>query len=146
LEGGSGFRVKGGESYKKDHLMNRKGILLIDAMINFVLAILLGIFPKDIIAYLGLPVVTNPFYASILGGVFFGIGIALLMSRSQKRAYSGGLGLRGAIAINLSGGTVLALWLLFGSLDVPTHGKIIMWALVVVLFVLSLIELKTQKE
>ena len=126
--------------------MNKKSILLIDAIINFVLAFLLGIFPKDVISFLGLPVVSNPFYASILGGVFFGIGIALLISRSAKNRSSDGLGLRGAIAINLSGGFVLALWLLFGSLDVPTHGKIIMWALVVILFVLSAVELFTQKE
>ena len=126
--------------------MNRKSILLIDAIINFFLAFLLGIFPKAVISFLGLPVVSNPFYASILGGVFFGIGIALLISRSAKNSSPDGLGLRGALAINLSGGFVLALWLLFGSLDVPIHGKIIMWALVVILFVLSAVELFTQKE
>ena len=126
--------------------MNRKSILLIDAIINFVLAFLLGIFPKEFIGFLGLPVVSNPFYASILGGVFFGIGIALLITRSANNKSSDGLGLRGAIAINLSGGFVLALWLLFGSLDVPIHGKIIMWALVVILFVLSTVELFTQKK
>jgi len=126
--------------------MNRKSILLIDAIINFILAFLLGIFPKGVIGFLGLPVVSNPFYASILGGVFFGIGIALLISRSANNKRSDGLGLRGAMAINLSGGFVLALWLLFGSLDVPIHGKIIMWALVVILFVLSAVELFTQKE
>ena len=126
--------------------MNRKSILLIDAIINFLLAFLLGIFPKGVIGFLGLPVVSNPFYASILGGVFFGIGIALLISRSANNKRADGLGLRGALAINLSGGSVLALWLLFGSLDVPTHGKIIMWVLVVILFVLSAVELFTQKE
>ena len=126
--------------------MNKKSILLIDAIINFFLAFLLGIFPKDVISFLGLPMVSNPFYASILGGVFFGIGIALLITRSAKNKSSDGLGLRGAIAINLSGGFVLALWLLFGSLDVPIHGKIIMWALVLILFVLSAVELFTQKE
>ena len=126
--------------------MNRKSILLIDAFINFILASLLGIFPKEVIRFLGLPVVSNPFYASILGGVFFGIGIALLISRSANNRSSDGPGLRGAMAINLSGGFVLALWLLFGSLEVPMHGKIIMWALVGVLFVLSAVEMFTQKE
>jgi hypothetical protein len=115
-------------------------------MINFVLAFLLGIFPKGVISFLGLPMVANPFYASILGGVFFGIGIALLISRSASSRSSDGLGLRGALAINLSGGFVLALWLLLGSLDVPLHGKIIMWALVLILFVLSAVELFTQKD
>ena len=98
--------------------MNRRSILLIDAIINFILAFLLGIFPKEVIGFLGLPVVSNPFYASILGGVFFGIGIALLISRSANNKRSDGLGLRGAMAINLSGGFVLTLWLLFGSLYV----------------------------
>ena len=126
--------------------MNRKSILLIDAIINFALAFLLGIYPKGVISFLGLPMVSNPFYASILGGVFFGIGIALLISRSAKNKSSDGLGLKGAIAINLSGGFVLALWLLFGSLDVPAHGKIIMWTLVVILFLLSTFELFTQKN
>jgi hypothetical protein len=126
--------------------MNRKSIFLIDAIINFVLAFLLGIYPKDVIGFLGLPVVSNPFYASILGGVFFGIGIALLISRSEKNKSADGLGLRGAMVINLSGGFVLALWLMFGSLDVPIHGKIVMWSLVGILFVLSAVELFTQKE
>jgi len=125
--------------------MNRKSIFLIDAIINLGLAFLLGIFPKEVIRFLGMPVVSNPFYASILGGVFFGIGVALLISRSGEKN-SDGLGLRGAMVINLSGGFVLALWLLFGSLDVPVHGKIIMWALVLILFVLSAVELFTQKE
>ena len=126
--------------------MNKRNILLIDAIINFVLALLLGIFPKEVISFLGLPVVSNPFYASILGGVFLGIGIALLIGRSAKIKNSDGLGLRGAIAINFSGGFVLALWLLFGSLNVPTHGKLIMWALVVILFAISTVELITHKQ
>ncbi|MDB4584099.1 hypothetical protein N9164_13165 [Draconibacterium sp.] len=126
--------------------MKKRNILLIDAIINFVLALLLGIFPKDVISFLGLPMVSNPFYASILGGVFFGIGIALIIGRSAMKNDSDGLGLRGAIAINLSGGFVLALWLLFGSLNVPSHGIIIMWALVVILFVISTVELITHKK
>jgi hypothetical protein len=126
--------------------MNKRRILLIDAIINFFLALLLGIFPLDVISFLGLPVVPNPFYASILGGVFFGIGIALLIGRSSVKKNSDGLGLQGAIAINLSGGIVLALWLLFGSLDIPSHGKIIMWALVAILFVICTVELIAYKK
>jgi hypothetical protein len=90
--------------------LNKRNILLIDAVINFVLALLLGIFPKEVISFLGLPVVSNPFYARILGGVFLGIGIALLIGRSAKINNSDGLGLRGSIVINLSGGSVLALY------------------------------------
>jgi hypothetical protein len=126
--------------------MTKKNILLIDASINFTLGILLGLFPEYTIFFLGLPMVSSPFYASILGGVLFGIGIALLIERSAPTSYSDGLGIRGAIAINLCGGFVLAFWLLFGSLHVPTHGKYIMWSLVVILLFISTIELITYKK
>lgn len=77
--------------------MNKKSVLLINAFISFVLALLLGISPEGVIIFLGLPVVSNPFYAGILGGVFYGIGTALLISRSVKNGKSDGLGLRGAV-------------------------------------------------
>ena len=126
--------------------MNKKSLLLIDAIINFVLGVLLGLFPKVIIDLLGLPVVANPFYANIFGGVLIGIGIALLLERTKEKTGVEGLGLGGAIAINLSGGFVLALWLLFGAINVPTHGKFIMWSLVLILFIISTIELISNKK
>ena len=121
--------------------MNKKTLLLIDAIINLALGVLLGLFPKKLVGMIGIPVLANPFYASILGGVLIGVGIALLLERSQETTGLGGLGLGGAIAINLCGGLVLALWLLFGELSVPTHGKIVMWCLVGILFIISAIEL-----
>lgn len=126
--------------------MAKKNILLIDALINFALGVLLGIFPKEIIDFMGMPIVSNPFYASILGGVLFGIGIALLLERSKKTIHADGLDLGGAIAINLSGGFVLALWLSFGALNIPTHGRIIMWSLVILLFGISATELAVNKK
>jgi hypothetical protein len=126
--------------------MSEKSLLLIDAIINLLLGVLLGIFPRKIVAVLGLPIVQNTFYASILGAVLFGIGIALLLEMSREKTGLGGLGLGGAIAINLSGGLVLALWLVFGALDIPTHGFIVMWLLVAVLFVISAIELAAWKK
>lgn len=120
--------------------MNEKTLLLVDAIINLALGLLLALFPKGVIEFLGLPDVSNPFYASILGGVLFGIGVALLLERAKGRTGLGGLGLGGAIAINLCGGFVLTLWLLFGELIAPLQGQIIMWSLVGILFILSGIE------
>jgi hypothetical protein len=51
-----------------------------------------------------------------------------------------GLGLAGAVAINLCGGGVLAAWLVFGRLDVPPHGRVFLWALVVLLVSISMAE------
>lgn len=112
-------------------------LLLIDAVINLLLGILLMLFPDHLVEALGMPPSEQAFYPNILGAVLFGIGIALLI---QLRSNSG-LGLLGAVAINLCGGLALAFWLLFGSLSLPTHGLIGLWTLVVVLIGISTIEL-----
>ena len=53
----------------------------------------------------------------------------------------GGLGLGGAIAINMCGGIVLAAWLLSGSLEMPLRGYIVLWTLAAVLVAISAMEL-----
>lgn len=112
-------------------------LLLIDAIINLVLGVLLIFFPGPVVAILGVPGVESAFYPSILGAVLFGIGIALLVERGA----GGGLGLRGAVAINLSGGVVLVFWLLFGHLQLPLRGLVFLWALAAVLVGISTVEL-----
>jgi hypothetical protein len=119
--------------------MNHKSLLLIDAIINLVLGALLLVAPTATADFLGIPPITDRFYPSILGAVLFGIGLALLIERFRFRGLAG-LGLGGAVAINLSGGVVLAGWLLFGGLDLPLRGLLFLWGLVAVLVVISLFE------
>ena len=59
----------------------RSTLLMIDAAINLALGFLLLIFPLDLFQFLGLPLEVPSFYASILGGVLVGLGIALLIER-----------------------------------------------------------------
>jgi len=73
--------------------------------------------------------------------VLFGIGIALLIEVLKKREMNTGLGLWGAISINICGGIVLGLWLIFGNLSLPLKGVIFLWVLVAILIGISLIEL-----
>ena len=57
-----------------------KSILLtIDAVVNLLLGALLLLFPAGMLQFLGLPPVQNHFYTTILGGVIFGIGLALFI-------------------------------------------------------------------
>lgn len=125
--------------------MSRSKLLIIDAVINFVLGILLLLiipFPEQITQFLGVPKVQQVFYPSIMGGVFIGVGIALLIeSRREKHQHLVGLGLVGAAAINLCGGFVLMGWLLFGELNLPMKGYILLWVITILLVGISSIEL-----
>ena len=121
--------------------MRSSVLLTIDAIINLVLGVLLILFPTDLVSALGIPPAEVAFYPSILGAILFGIGIALLIERARE---STGLGLAGAISINLSGGLVLAAWLLFGALNLPLRGQLFLWALVIVLVGISSFELLAQ--
>ncbi len=124
--------------------MKRENVLVVDAGVNFMLGILLLLLvplPK-LSSILGVPMVEVPFYASILGGVLVGIGIALLVEVRRRGGNKAvGLGKGGAVAINLCGGLVLMGWLIFGRLGLPIRGTVFLWALVVLLVGLSGLEL-----
>jgi hypothetical protein len=124
-------------------MMKPANLLVVDAGINLVLGILLVVFPQGLVSALGIPDAAQGFYPNILGGVLFGIGIALLIER-----YGGtsGLGLAGAASINLCGGLVLTGWLLFGSLALPLRGSLLLWGLALVLVVLSSVELAQHRR
>jgi hypothetical protein len=122
--------------------MNKKTTLLIDASINFILGVFLLAYSPTIVNFLGMPECDNFFYPNILGAIFIGITIALIIEAFRKHIdrYVG-LGLVGAISINLSGGLVLLLWLLFGGLNLPLRGLIFLWVLDILLVVVSSLEL-----
>ena len=129
--------------------MKHKQTLIIDAAINLILGILLLAFSKKLVTALGVPDTDQYFYPNIFGGVLMGIAIALVVEAFRKPGGLVGLGLGGAIAINLSGGMVLAYWLLFKHLNLPKGGFIFLWALVLILVLISGIELMvyhTQKN
>ena len=121
--------------------MNKETILLIiDAFINYVLGILCFLYPF-LAETIGVPLVENSFYPNILGAVLFGIGIALTIECLRKEIGWVGLGLGGAVAINLSGGIVLLLWLIIGNLTIPLRGQVFLWLLAIILVLISSIEL-----
>ena len=120
--------------------MNRSTLLKADAAINLILGILLMAFLAKLVKALGIPTADPSFYATILGGVLFGIGLALLLECYRKSSRLIGLGLGGAIAINLCGGLVLAVWLVSNKIHLPLRGQILLWCLVLVLAGISLLE------
>ena len=117
-----------------------KTLILIDTIINLLLGIILLLYSEPVIQFFGLPMTDQYFYPNILGAILFGIGIALVIEYKRKGAFIG-LGLGGAISINMMGGIVLLLWLVFGNLQVPFKGKIILWILDILLVGISSMEL-----
>jgi hypothetical protein len=120
--------------------MHRSFLLKADAAINLILGVLLMSFPAKLVKALGIPMADPSFYATILGGVLFGIGLALLLECYRKSNRFIGLGLGGAIAINLCGGLVLAAWLLSNRLSLPLRGHIFLWFLLLLLVGISVLE------
>ncbi|MFO7890883.1 MAG: hypothetical protein R6V04_11150 [bacterium] len=125
-------------------------ILVVDAVINMFLGFLLLLlipFPQQITRILGVPEVKHAFYASIMGGILIGIGLALFIEAFREKEQGlAGLGLGGAILINLCSGAVLVGWLIFGKLELPVHGQILLWIITVVLLVISSIELVVHTQ
>ena len=121
-------------------MTNRNKLLIVDSAINLILGVALLTFPSSLVAYLGVPEAQSPFYPNILGGVLVGIAIALFLESESSSDNARGLGLPGAVAINLCGGMVLGAWLLLGNLDLPPRGLTFLWGLVILLVGISLIE------
>jgi hypothetical protein len=93
-----------------------------------------------LVEFLGVPEAPG-FYPNLLGEVLIGIGIALFIEKGTQQGNRSGLGLKGAIAINLCAGFVLAGWLIFGNLEIPPRGYAFLWVLVIVLLGISSAEL-----
>ena len=118
-----------------------KTLLFIDAVINIFLGVVLLAYSEPVIKFFGLPETSLTFYPNILGAILFGIGIALIIEYRRKNEFIG-LGLGGAISINILGGIVLFLWLAFGQLNIPIRGLFILWTLDFILIAISLLELQ----
>jgi len=116
-------------------------VLLADAAVDLGLGLPLIFFSPGLAALLGLPEPRPPFYANLLGAVLVGIGVALIIECRGTRLRSGGLGLGGALSINLCGAIVLAAWLARGAPETAPRGRVLLWAVVIVVGGLSALEL-----
>jgi len=118
-----------------------KMLLIVDGIVNLVLGILLLSFPWGTASYLGVPSAPHGFYPTILGGVIFGIGVALLIEVLGAGRSIPGLGLAGAIAINFCGAGVLTFWLVARPLALPTRGYMVLGSIAILVFGIGAVEL-----
>jgi uncharacterized membrane protein len=104
-------------------------LLITDAIVDLALGFFLVLFPVKVLDFLGLPVEAPPFYAIILGGVLIGIGIALFLGLKTGSRSGDGLGLHGAMLINLFGALALASLLIKSWIYIPLRGYLILLGL-----------------
>jgi hypothetical protein len=121
--------------------MGEELVLTIDGVLNLALGVGLAICPKEFARLVGVPIPSNSFYASVLGGVLIGIGLALLLQRFWGRSHMTGLGIEGAIAINFCGAGVLVIWLVSGGLSVATRGLVFLWAVAILVLGIGVAEI-----
>ncbi|MDJ0668624.1 MAG: hypothetical protein QNJ61_15170 [Desulfobacterales bacterium] len=119
----------------------QKRLLIIDGGVNLLLGALLLSFPLGTAAWLGVPRADSAFYPTILGGVLFGIGLALLIEAYTRDREIRGLGIAGAIAVNFCGAGVLAVWLAAASLPIPLRGQMLLGSIAIVVLALGVVEL-----
>jgi len=123
--------------------MKEYRLLVVDGIVNLALGVLLIFFPARLIVAFDLPKVETFFYVNILGAVLFGIGIALLLERFESMKGITGLGIGGAITINLCGAGVLIFWLLFGDLGLSQAGAVFLWGIAILVFGIAVAEIVT---
>jgi riboflavin transporter FmnP len=124
--------------------VKESALLIIDAIVNLLLGFALVFFPVDLVRLLDLPASESSFYPSILGAVLFGIGLALLVERFRNIFKMNGLGIGGAIAINICGAGVLVIWLLSNSLNTTLRGFVVLWIVALLVLGISVLELIYQ--
>lgn len=121
-------------------------LLLGDALANFLLGVLLLLYPEPFIAAIGVPSTNVLFYPTLLGALLFGIGVALVVEYYRDALGVGGLGLGGGLAINVVAGLVLVGWLVSGELSLSGFGSTFLWLLVGGLALLSVLEVYAIRE
>jgi hypothetical protein len=121
-------------------------LLIIDGIINLVLGVLLLLVPFGMASFLGVPEPVSCLYPCVLGAVLFGIGIALLLEVWRGAEGIRGLGMGGAIVINLCGAGTLLAWLLMSPSGLPLRGQILLWSIAVVVLLVGVVELIARQR
>lgn len=117
-----------------------KRLLEVDAGINLGLGVVLATLPGPLLRTLGMPSWKERFYPRVLGGVLTGVGVALLAERFSPSRRFRGLGLAGAVPINMLGSAALTELLMKEDIGAPLRGKVLLWLLNTTLVGLSAVE------
>ena len=122
-----------------------KILLLIDSAVNVAIGLTLLCYPLGTGDFLELPKSGNNFYPLILGAVLLGIGIALFIESKYYEKGMSGLGIEGAVAINIIASSTLIIFLIFGNINLSLTGSIILWVVGILVFTIGVVEYFRKK-
>ncbi len=100
---------------------------------------LLMLAPRTLARALGLPPVAEPFWPRCLGALLVGIALAAFLEVKLKGA--NGLGLAGAIAVNLAAAGIIGGQLIVGQVTPARRGRVLLWLTAGLLMLLALAEI-----
>lgn len=114
-------------------------LLWIETLLKLAAGLPLLIAPGWTARALGLPRDATGFWPRMLGGMLVGLAVALVLEGWIGNVH--GLGLAGALAIDLAAAATLATLLVLGKAAPTRRGRILLWLLAGLLVLLALLEL-----
>jgi len=114
-------------------------LLTVEILLKLAGGLALVLAPLSIIKLLGLPRTDSGFWPRLLGAVLIGMAMALYLE--GRGPGSQGLGLSGCVIVNFSAVSILGGSLALEAGPTSARGRVVVWAIVVVLASLSVLEI-----
>jgi hypothetical protein len=114
-------------------------LLWIETLLKLSAGLVLVLAPLSAIKILGLPRAESGFWPRLLGAVLIGLAGALYVE--GRTPGSQGLGLAGCVIVNFSAVSMLGGMLALEAGPSSARGRAVVWALVVLLVFLSVLEI-----
>ena len=114
-------------------------LLTVEILLKLAGGLALVLAPLSTIKLLGLPRTDSGFWPRLLGAVLIGMAMALYLE--GRGPGSQGLGLSGCVIVNFSAVSILGGSLALEAGPSSARGRVAVWALVVLLVCLSLLEI-----
>jgi len=114
-------------------------LLWIEFVVKLASGALLVLAPRMLARIAGLPPAEQPFWPRLLGGVLIGIAVAALVEVRFKSSI--GLGLAGAVSVNVATAATLGSMLILGQGGPSRRGRFALWLASAGLVILALVEI-----
>ena len=114
-------------------------LLWIEFVVKLASGAVLALAPKLLARITGLPPAESPFWPRLLGGILIGIAVAALVEVRFKSSI--GLGLAGAVSVNVAAAATIGSLLILGQGGSSRRGRFALWLAAAGLLILALVEI-----